>query len=695
MASITLCPRCSSHLELPSGIAPTSLVECPICEAEFLLASVAPRAVPKARVVDHDSAPNSQASEGSDAATLDAAPPLGIVVEDASIGSSEPTLAAEDRLSRLLRSSASWQLPGLQPPQREENADAADDDGEIASSLHLETPGDRVIPNDHAPTAATFGATLDAAYRDADPALTADSSTPADKLQLAGSRLDQLLSDLMKPQTVAAAAPAAEPVQSRDVIPAVPEFAEFVDEAQGEESAEIDRHPSAEHVHARHDSQSLDDGWDQQSASVDEASYDSDEMVDDVDDEDADAVARTDDFVELDLSTAPRRQRRSSGVRTLVGIVGGGAIGILGGAYALLWLRPEVDLLRMADWLPPAMLPAATQSQPESNLAEQGLLAPPAAVETSGGADGGDTTAPLASSTLAFADSAEETPSSAEPMTDDVADASGVAATPPVSGNSTVRQDPLVAPAAATEPMTEATEPPTVAPAVAQTPVEPATNWPTTSIVGQLRGVNLATVASLDAQLAGADAAHRRFLAGDLSRKEDVAGMGQAYIELCKLAELFTLTDPREFGNELITKQMNAKNIFRGALGDPARRNDLAMIAGRWLQHERRPNQGVVVLGKITDMQAHGSWTEYTLATPLGDATATSKVLMEGPPFKSGSEIAVVGAIVADPRQAIAGYTGDAPQVIVSGFAFVPEVFVAPMLGTSTGEPNDLFSLGE
>jgi hypothetical protein len=55
MASITLCPRCSSHLELPSGIAPTSLVECPICEAEFLLASVAPRAIPKVRVVEHES----------------------------------------------------------------------------------------------------------------------------------------------------------------------------------------------------------------------------------------------------------------------------------------------------------------------------------------------------------------------------------------------------------------------------------------------------------------------------------------------------------------------------------------------------------------------------------------------------------------------------------------------------------------
>src|SRR5688500_12758744 len=77
MASITLCPRCSSHLELPAGIAPTSLVECPICEAEFLLASVAPRAIPKVRVVEHEPAPEVEATAESRSA------PLGIVVDDA------------------------------------------------------------------------------------------------------------------------------------------------------------------------------------------------------------------------------------------------------------------------------------------------------------------------------------------------------------------------------------------------------------------------------------------------------------------------------------------------------------------------------------------------------------------------------------------------------------------------------------
>jgi hypothetical protein len=368
----------------------------------------------------------------------------------------------------------------------------------------------------------------------------------------------------------------------------------------------------------------------------------------------------------------------------LVGIVGGGVLGIVGGAYILLWLKPELDLLNMAQWLPPAILPSATQASPESNLAGQGALPPPAPVGQLGSESGSAEPAPPTASTIAIAEPSAESPEQPAEQEPTAADENEFAAAPPAEQGG-IRRDSAVTTASAVEPLgSDAVQP-------ASEPV----HWPTTPIVGQLRAPKFYSVAELDATLPGADAAHRRFLAGDLARKEDVAAMGQAYIELCKLAEQFTLTNPAEYGNELITKQMNAKNIFRGSVGDPARRNDLAMIAGRWLQHARRPNQGVVVLGKVTDLQAQGPWTEYTIETPLGDSSAVSKALMEGVPFKSGSDVAVVGAIVADPRHAIDGYAGEAQQVIVSGFAFVPEDFVAPKLGDVSGDAGDLFSLGE
>ncbi|MBA4105458.1 MAG: hypothetical protein C0485_06840 [Pirellula sp.] len=666
---------------MPTGIAPTSLVECPICEAEFLLASVAPRAIPKVRVVEHEPTPEGKAT------TAGLSPQLGIVVDDAET-------STEDKLSRLMRSAASWQLPGVHQPHDEDVAAAeeAETDDEEHSSLNLETADERIIPNDHAPAAAKFGATLDAAYRDADPELAADPSTPADELQLAGSRLDQLLSDLMKPQTVAASTPIAASIQAREEAPSSPEFAELVEnDAAEEETTRFEPQATVQDADLEDHSDSFDDRWRRLHASPEQAAEDDDGDVEYVDEE----AAAEDEFAALDLRTTPRRKRRPSAVRTLVGIVGGGAIGILGGAYALLWLRdPDLDLMGMANWLPPVMLPSSMQTPTESSLAEQGLLAPPAAVDQQAAGNDFETPAPPLSSTLEIAEPADEL--GAGPTNDQVVDATEVgssAATP--AEHDPIRQDPDFMPAGATEPVADAGVAPTVENAVAQSPVTATTHWPTTPIVGQLRGAKFYSIAELDATLPGADAAHRRFLAGDLARKEDVAAMGQAYIELCKLAEQFTLTNPAEYGNELITKQMNAKNIFRGAVGDPARRNDLAMIAGRWLQHNRRPNQGVVVLGKVTDLEAHGSWTEYTIETPLGDATATSKVLLEGIPFASGSDVAVVGTIVADPRQAIDGYAGEAPQVIVAGFAFVPQDFVAPKIGGVSGEAGDLFSLGE
>jgi hypothetical protein len=662
MASITLCPRCSSHLELPSGLAPTSLVECPICEAGFLLASVAPRAIPKVRLVEHDATENKTTSA-----------PLGIIVDDADVALAKPAPSVDDRLSRLMRSASSWQLPGVQQPEENEAA-AADEDEQPSMldspTLDLEISDERIIPNDHAPAVKNFGATLDAAYRDADPETADKSSNAADELQLAGSRLDQLLSDLMKPQTVAAAASPAEPTIARTESPAPPTFTEFAAEDDAVEDETIRFEPQRRRE------------WDEEAATEDE---EAEETVAYADEESADE----DEYATLDLEAARLPRRRASGVRSLVGIVGGGVIGIVGGAYILLWLRPELDLLNMAQWAPSAILPSSAQSSPESNLADQGALPPPAPVGQLDAEDGSAEPALPTTSTIAIAEPSTvslEQPAEQEPA---AVGENELAAAPPAEP-ATIHEDAAVITASAVEPLNKISQAPVVA-----SPIAEAKHWPTTPIVGQLRAPKFYSLAELDATLPGADAAHRGFLAGDLSRKDDISSMGQAYIELCKLAEQFTLTDPDEYGNELITKQMNAKNIFRGVVGDPARRNDLAMIAGRWLQHAGRSNQGVVILGKVTDLEAQGLWTEYTIETPLGDSSAVSKVLMEGVPFKSGSDVAVVGTIVSDPRKAIDGYAGEAQQVIVSGFAFAPEDFVAPKIGGVSGEAGDLFSLGE
>jgi hypothetical protein len=691
MASITLCPRCSSHLELPTGVAPTSLIECPICEAEFLLASVAPRAIPRARVVEQQVGREVKEVEpvaDEPSLPLYASPTFGVVVDEEA-ESSEP--ATPDNLSRLLRSSSEWQFPGVHvPAEDQEETTAAEKDEESSTSLDLNAADERVIPNDHAAPATPFGATLDAAYRDADPELASESLVQPDELKLGSSRLDQLLSDLMKSPvapTSSSSSPTIEVPSSSSLAPKLPSFAEFESQDDGVEEEPI-------HAQLGESGQDFDevevldapeDRWRRLRESAAQ-----EEQLSEVAEEFADEEGSDDDESPLpQLETTPRRKRRPAGLRTPIGVVGGGAIGILGGAYALLWLRgPAVDVLHMANWLPPAMLPVSMQPLANDGVQRDNQFAPGDRTNSLLAEDNNDSIASPETTTLKFAESPDEPTKEQGAATGEAE----LAAAP--DETATLHQDAAVMPAAATEPAEETSATPTVADAVAETEADAPKHWPTTAIVGQLRNAPRYTVADLDALLIDADAAHRRFLAGDLSRKDDVAAMGQAYIELCKLAERFTLTDPAEFGNELITKQMNAKNIFRGTVGLPARRNDLAMIAGRWLQHNRRPNQGVILLGKVADLRAQGPWTEYTIETPLGDSTAVSKVLMDGVPFASGAEVAVVGTVIADPRQAIAGYEGDAPQVIVAGFAFVPEEFTAPKISDLGEEVGDLFSGG-
>ena len=709
MASITLCPRCSSHLELPAGLTPTSLVECPICEAEFLLASVAPRAIPKVRLVEQDI--HHPSSESDDELMDEATPtrePLGIIADDDVPAESEQEPVAEstdDKLSRLLRSTSSWQLPGASPPEAAEQDDAEDADepsAEVASFEEFDAEiDDRIIPNDHAPR-PTFGATLDAAYRDADPETAAPAAPAADELKLGGSRLDQLLSDRMKtpPAPLASATPAAsedKPVQPRA---AAPTFAEFESDEQTEAELEPASYAeAAESEIAEYDAvgdesnsddapsdESFEERWRrlQANSAATEVGSTAEEQADDyatvdyaaVEDDDAvtyEANAEAEpeseqwtsdeEFDELDRSTSKRRRRRPSVVKTLVGVVGGGFIGIFLAGYGLLWLKgPDGDLLGIANLLPAAMLPGADDAASQEPLSLAGdRLPPPAPVDAAPMSEAAPPQQPD-ESTLDFAHDAQ----------------------PPADGELAATEAPSSAEAQPLAPPAPMHRDADVLPTVAVETIQ----WPTTPIVGELKGVKLFGTADLGDHIASADAAHRTFLAGDLARKEDVAAMGQAYIELCKLAERYTLTNPKEFGNDLVTKQMAAKLIFRGAVGDSARRNDLAMIAGRWLEHARRPNQGVLLLGRITDLQPQGKWTEYTIETPLGSTVSVNKVLMDKISFKFGDEVAVVGAIVADPSQAIAGYTGDAKQVVVAGFAFAPEDFVAPR----TGATADLFT---
>ena len=79
MSRITICPRCTSHLELPRDLGPAAQVQCPICEVEFSLATAAPRELPQARIIERE-------------------PEAGV--------KETPQLSQQERLSQLIRATA-------------------------------------------------------------------------------------------------------------------------------------------------------------------------------------------------------------------------------------------------------------------------------------------------------------------------------------------------------------------------------------------------------------------------------------------------------------------------------------------------------------------------------------------------------------------------------------------------------------
>ena len=279
MPLITICPRCTSHLGLPGDVTPAAQVQCPICEVEFSLATVVPRELPQARLIDH-----------GDAA----------VAAEARRVPEEPAETAQERLSALLRTTAQW---------RPASAAESNAGHELLDTFDNE-PAD-------APAAV---------------------ATPtASELKLGDSRLDQLLSDLIKDS----GQPLREPESpfANQLAAAQSSPVEFVPSEHHEFEAEIDDEPS----------ETYSDAHDERKQSPQE--------------EVAPWFGHTSESeLPADLRTAPRRKRKPKVLRMLLGVVLGGMIGIGLGAYGLLWLRgSQGDFLGIAQYLPPAMLPASVK----------------------------------------------------------------------------------------------------------------------------------------------------------------------------------------------------------------------------------------------------------------------------------------------------------------------------------------------
>lgn len=286
-------------------------------------------------------------------------------------------------------------------------------------------------------------------------------------------------------------------------------------------------------------------------------------------------------------------------------------VGTLLGQYALLWLRgPSADYLGLAQVLPSSALPGASSQilAPQISANEQLVAAVPE--------HGEDEADPPARELLA-----EDTQTEDNPIAD------------------LLRDD-------------------AVTPATAELPVEPANRalplLPSTGV----------TPGEFSALLSEAQQAVPGFLAGEISSREAKRIKGQAYMAFCRLAERWDFAD----ANPAQLDDAAAKRLFENLATQPAGRSALAFIGQRWWQHDGRPHQGCVLVGRVQSASAQGGATLYELALENSDAGIVVPVVAANGNFQQGDTLAVVGNIVKNPQQVVPQFSLDLPQAVVARY---------------------------
>lgn len=184
-----------------------------------------------------------------------------------------------------------------------------------------------------------------------------------------------------------------------------------------------------------------------------------------------------------------------------------------------------------------------------------------------------------------------------------------------------------------------------------------------------------------------------------MSDPDQVVAVGQAYAELCELAQVVTFLEPDDSHPDMMMTRLEAQDVFRLLFEYRHTREETRQIAERWIDWTSRPHGGVFFAGVPGAAKPQGSVFEYRfrLASPevsteggteasteASDSEATAEqdaatptvwddsnsvvVLSKSPlelnRFRGAESIGIVGCVIEDPAQKITGYRGDTPRAV-------------------------------
>jgi hypothetical protein len=321
----------------------------------------------------------------------------------------------------------------------------------------------------------------------------------------------------------------------------------------------------------------------------------------------------------------PPRKRRSV-ARTLVGTALGGMVGVPLGYFVLLYaLGPAGDFLQVAQFIPRAILPASFESRPAYVAAVESAPAPPGDTDL---ASNEDKSANVPARYVETMDAPDESPASDTSAVDDRLG---------------------VEPARIEEPVAEPLDRDATVAAIGPLPL----NGPTY------------TLDQLATALESGERARSGLVTGDLSDATVRRTKGLSYARLCDLAHTLVFLDRTSAADEGQAVKRRTEQLFADTLSDPHTRSEVGRIAAIWIDSPHRRHGGLFLAGSVSGGRIVGDLYEYQLKSEDGSALA---LLMDQPldPLVEGSdqEVGIVGTIVDDPADQIAGYSGTLRRVI-------------------------------
>lgn len=356
---------------------------------------------------------------------------------------------------------------------------------------------------------------------------------------------------------------------------------------------------------------------------------------------------------------APSRRRVSpwGALGQFIGMAVGGALGLAIGYWILLWINPQADFLKLRGKLPAWMMPSGRQqrmqaedfstatptAQPQRSLAD--LLAKPEAASLEHDE---------------HVDAVEAADFEQGPV-DDSADTLQVAAGAP------------------------ALQPPPTA-------IGPRGFTPHSS--AELKAALDAAAGALRCEYCRGKQRPRPVEEGSppdasdkpvgdkpprrLPRCEHCRGTGVGNITVPVFERLCQLADTATFA-QLDDADEAAREQYRGAAqdllllvgADRDRGEVIGRLAADRLDDSQRPSNGIILCGSVAQARHQGDL--FTIRIVLSGIARTVTVVSRDapyPPFSPRDHVVILGSIVDSPKNNLAGYEGDEPQIVWGGVPF-------------------------